>query len=261
MKIDTKSARSALPPRREPYWARIDTGAFLGYRSLPEGEGTWIARWRDPDTGKQNYRALGTLADYTEAKKEAETWFRELAGGAKPEAATVETACRLYVADRLAVKGKQTAADAEGRFTRLVYGTKFGALPLFKLQPVQLKRWLQDQIASADEDDLDEIRKAKDSANRNLSTLKAALNLAHRDRLVSSDSGWSTVTGFEKVGKRRERFLNAADRNALLDACPADLALLVEALLLTACRPGEIAAATVADFDRNTGALTPMPLS
>jgi len=43
------------------------------------------------------------------------------------------------------------------------------------------------------EDD-DKVRRAKDSANRNLSSLKAALNLAHRDRLVASDDGWKTVT-------------------------------------------------------------------
>ena len=55
--------RGLLTPRREPYWARLREGCYLGYRvSHKGGEGTWLARFRDPD-GKQKYRALGTFVD------------------------------------------------------------------------------------------------------------------------------------------------------------------------------------------------------
>lgn len=64
-----------------------------------------------------------------------------------------------------------------------------------KLNTIKFRAWRDKQVPKDD----DKVYRAKDSANRNLSSLKAALNLAHRDRLVASDDGWKTVTGFEKV--------------------------------------------------------------
>lgn len=49
--------------------------------------------------------------------------------------------------------------------------------------------------------------------------------------------------------------LTATERSELLKACPDDLSLLVTGLLLTAARPGELAKATVADFDAKVGSL------
>ena len=60
-KIDSRTAREKCPRRREPYWAKISTGCFLGYRRIAVS-GTWIARYRD-HSGKQNYSALGTADD------------------------------------------------------------------------------------------------------------------------------------------------------------------------------------------------------
>src|SRR6266852_9335738 len=56
-KLDTRSARSRLTARREPYWTVISGGCALGYRRGANG-GTWIGRFRD-DTGRQHYQALG----------------------------------------------------------------------------------------------------------------------------------------------------------------------------------------------------------
>jgi hypothetical protein len=61
-KFDTRSARSKCEVRREPYWVRMDAGAFIGYRRLSSGNGTWIARLRGDD-GKQHYHALGSADD------------------------------------------------------------------------------------------------------------------------------------------------------------------------------------------------------
>src|SRR5205085_126062 len=60
-KLDTRSARSRLPPRREPYWTVISGGCALGYRRGANG-GTWIGRFRD-DTGRQHYEAVGAADD------------------------------------------------------------------------------------------------------------------------------------------------------------------------------------------------------
>jgi hypothetical protein len=75
-KIGSRGKREALEARREPYWARVREGCYVGYRKIEEGAGTWVARYRD-DAGKQKYRALGTFVDgktnaYDQAVKAAE---------------------------------------------------------------------------------------------------------------------------------------------------------------------------------------------
>lgn len=64
-KLDTRSARTKLEARREPYWTAISRGCALGYRRGSKG-GTWVARLRAPD-GKQHYDALGAADDARDA--------------------------------------------------------------------------------------------------------------------------------------------------------------------------------------------------
>ena len=250
--LKSKTNRDKLAPRREPYWHRVEAGLFVGYRRLEAGEGTWIAR-RRADAGGQQYRALGTFNTLDEAVKLTKEWGTGIDGGASHQAVTVELACRLYVADRIIQKGKASGADADGRFTRLVYGKPLASIQLDKLRTTQLKAWLADMLD--DDGDEDDLRRSKDSANRNLNTLKAALNLALKDRLVATDAGWKTVTPYPKAGKRRERFLDLADRTALLSHCADDLRRLVTALLLTGARPGEIANANAGDLNASEGTM------
>jgi len=250
--LKSKTARDKLTPRREPYWHRVETGLFVGYRRLDAGAGTWIAR-RRADAGGQQYRALGTLETLDDAVRQVKLWGTGVDGGASHKAVTLEQACRGYVAHQTTQKSKASAADAEGRFARLVYGKTLGTLPLDKLRTTQVKAWLDDMLD--DDGDEDDLRRSKDSANRNLNTLKAALNLALRDRLVATDAGWKTVTPYPKAGKRRDRFLDLADRTALLSQCGDDLRALVTALLLTGARPGEIANANMGDLDAVQGTM------
>lgn len=250
--LKSKSSRHKLEPRREPYWQRVEAGLFVGYRKPEAGAGTWIAR-RRADAGGQQYRALGTLDTLDEAVRLTKQWGTGIDGGATHKAVTVEQACRAYVAHQTTHKSKASAADAEGRFARLVYGKPFGALPLDKLRTTQVKAWLDDMLD--DDGDEEDLRRSKDTANRNLNTIKAALNLALRDRLVATDAGWKTVTPYPKAGKRRDRFLDLADRTALLSHCADDLRVLVTALLLTGARPGEIANANAGDLDASQGTM------
>lgn len=253
-RIDTVSARSKLKARREPYWARVSKGAFLGYRKLPAGEGTWIARWRDPEgAGGQQYHALGQQPDYDTAVKAARHWFAECEGGA-PKATAVAAACRQYVEDRRARKSELSAKDAEGRFKRHVYEGKIGKIELAKLKAADIERWLHGLIRT-DPEDPDAERRSKDSANRDISALKAALNLAFRNGLVASDAAWRRVKSFENVARRRERFLTLAQRKKLYVSASPELKRLVKAMALTAARPGEIVAAHVRDFDAKAGTL------
>ncbi|MGZ8217883.1 tyrosine-type recombinase/integrase [Methylomagnum sp.] len=254
MPITTKTDRQKLAPRREPYWERVRKGCYIGFRKLASGEGTWIGRWRN-EAAKQCYHALGELPDFDTAVKAAVVWFDHCEQGASHKATTVDAVCRDYVGFLRTHKGEASAKDAEGRFSRLIYGKPIARLDLSRLKTTNVRKWLNEQLDEVDEDDADELRRTRDSANRNLASFKAALNKALKDRLVATDAAWKTVTPFPRSGKRREHFLTLDERRALLDACPADLRDLVQALLLTAARPGEIAAATVGDFDRRAGTL------
>lgn len=254
--IVSKTDRSKLQPRREPYWARLLAGGYIGFRKPDSGEGTWISRWRSED-GKQHYRALGHFDEYDEAAKVAREWIAQNQQGASPKATTVEAACKAYEEALLLDQRRSTAKDVEGRFRRLVYGTAFGRIPLDRLKTTDVRRWLADQIKQDDDGDEEDLRRTKDSANRNLASLKAALNRALSDRLVATDSGWKTVRAFERVSaRRRNAFLSMAARHRLLEKCDDDLRLLVKAMLLTGARPGELAMVNASDFDRKFGSLT-----
>ena len=253
--ITTKTDRAKLQPRREPYWKALRTGGFVGYRKLENGNGTWIARWRD-EAGKQKYRALGEFEDYDEAAKKAGEWLDQNETGTSTKATTIEAVCRDYVAHIKTHKSTDTAKDADMRFTRLVYGKPIAKLAIDRLKSNQVRAWLNDQLAGIDDTDDEAMRKAKASANRNLISFKAALNFAFKSRLVSSDSAWKTVSRFGQTDKRRERFLTLDERQRLLSACRDDLRQFVEGLLLTASRPGELSDCTVRDFDRVAGTLT-----
>lgn len=251
--IDSKTKRAALLPRREPYWASVEKYGYLGYRKPESGEGTWIARWRDDD-GKQKYRALGTYELYDDAAKEARKWFEANGAGVSHKKVTVEQVCADYITEHREANRNSTADDAEGRFRRLVYGTKLGKTPLDKLTSRELTRWMNSQIV--DSSDPEEVRKSKDGANRNFANLKAALNVAYIHRQVASDSAWATVENFKDVSApRKNAFLSFEERTALIAACPDRLVLFVKAILLTGARPGEIARLKAKDFDKNLGTL------
>lgn len=253
VKIESKTQRAKLEPRREPYWSRIEEGFHLGYRKLDQGEGTWIARLRED--GKQKYHSVGTFDDYDDAAKAARAWRIQRDQGVTRTETTVADACKAYVTHLTTEKGIASSNDAKGRFERLVYEKTIGKLILSKLKTTDVRTWVNDQLATDDDDDEEDLRKSKDSANRNLASLKAALNLALKDRLVATDAGWKTITPFRGVGRRREYMLNQAERSSLLNSCPDDLQRLVKCLFLTAARPGEIAKAIVADFDKKHGTI------
>lgn len=254
--INSKTARDKLLPRREPYWSRVRAGFFVGYRKPEQGEGTWIARRRDDD-GKQVYHALGTLPSFDEAVKAAVKWANSVDAGVKSHGVTVTGACEHYVKHLALHKGAASERDAKGRFDRLVYGTRIGRVELSKLRTSDVTAWLATQIENGEDDaeDEEDLRRAKDSANRNLASLKAALNLALRDRMVATDAGWKTVSKFRDVGRRRDAFLPGSQRAGLIKACPVDLQRLVKAMLLTGARPGELANANAQHFNRDQGTL------
>lgn len=248
--IKSKTGRAALTPRPEPYWERMSAGCHLGFRA---GADTWVAKHRDAATGKRLIHALGEFSEFDQAATAARAWFEQLSHGVKADA-TVKDACDVYVAKLEADGRKAAAKDAAGRFKRLVNDDRFGTIKLADLRKAYIEAWFSAQIKGKAEGE--DLRKAKDSANRNLATLKAALNAAVASDMIVSDRAWKVIKKHQDVGQsRRDAFLRTEQRQALLDACPADLAALVKAALLTGFRPGELAALNVRDVVSGTGTI------
>src|SRR6516225_2220563 len=208
-KIDTRSARTKLPERREPYWTVISEGCAVGYRRGAKG-GTWIARFRD-DGRRQHYEALGAADDardpddlmvfsFAQAQAKARDWFKlkatEQAGDLVPldRPYTVADAMADYLADYKRRSGKAT--DRMEASVRAWIQPELGGMPLAKLTRRRLQDWHQ-KIAETparlrtragqpqkhrEADTSPEGRRRRRSAaNRVLTTLKAALNHAYRE--------------------------------------------------------------------------------
>lgn len=248
MNITSRSSRASLPHRREPYWARVNAGQFIGYRTSTTGDGNWIARFRDAD-GKQHYRSLGQFEDFDAAVAAARIHFEHVERTDTPKVLTVAEVCRGYVAWLKAAGRTAAAVDAEGRFRRLVFDAPIGRISMDRLRKAHVESWLHDQATGG-------TRASKDSANRNLRALKAALNRAYKSGDVASDQAWRSVEPFSRTTARRpDAFLDKSQIAKLIEHADDDLSRLIRAALHTGARPGELAKMTAGDFDKRRGLL------
>ena len=255
MAIDTPTRRAKLKIRREPHWHKIQRGGYLGFRRTADG-GTWIARWRD-ERGRHHYRALalGPVAPeraFDAAGKAASAWFKETDAGVVGRS-TVKDAAARYVDSRRLEKGESAARDAEGRIDRCI-NPKLGSRPLDRLTTADVEGWRNSLVPSGLDEE--ETRRAKDSANRNLATLKALLNHAWHTGLVGSKDAWAKVRKFEGIGEARKVFLTAEQRKRLLDQCAGSFRDLLEAGMLTGARYGELRTVLVSDYDKTRRVLS-----
>jgi integrase len=93
------------------------------------------------------------------------------------------------------------------------------------------------------------------TANRTLTYLRAALNMAWREGHVPSNTAWARVKPFEGVTVARVRYLTVAEAQRLINACDPDFRQLVTAALQTGCRYGELAALRVHDYNADSGTI------
>ena len=95
------------------------------------------------------------------------------------------------------------ASDARSRLdnhlTERIKNTEVAAL-----RTATLKRWHQSLVRKGD--DPEDVRKSKDGANKLLTKLKAALNLAFTSGTVASDTEWRRVNGKQAQGCHRCRY-------------------------------------------------------
>jgi integrase len=280
-KLDSRSARLKLKPRREPYWAAISPGCALGYR---RGPGTWIAKFRSDD-GQRHYEALGPADDtldadghaalsFAQAQERARAFFRqkarEAAGDFSPTDGpyTVADALRDYLADRERKGHKSVPKDRYSADALIV--PVLGNITVNKLSRLRIEQW-QEGVANAgvrvrtrpgDPQQFrqpagspEDIRRRRATCNRVLAILKAALNLAYENGKVAIADAWERVQGYRNVAAARLRYLSDDEARRLINACPSDLRTLVTAALLTGCRYSELARLAVEDFHVDAGTI------
>lgn len=287
-KIDTVTARAKLAPRRGPHWHKVTKGCFVGYRKMTaDSAGTWWARSRDEATGKQTEHALGALEEFPDHKRfdaataAARAWFDHLGKGGSTGTTTIKVVCDRYVEHlrttkpkavlsayaiaRRAAKGKTTAnvvpaaEDAAARFKSYVLDdTKLAATDIAKLTPAMVDAWRKRLQATPTRSggNRGEERSAS-TLNRDMGCFRAALNLAYTDGLVTSDFAWrGKLLPIKDADRRRELYLDKAQRRQFIEKAAPDLAEFLRGLSLLPLRPGALAALKVGNFDKRLSVLT-----
>lgn len=285
--LGSRESRLKLKAERR-YQEPLAEGRYLLYRRPKNGAaGAWMARWVDKDTTKSVQRRLGdaddlldadgvNILDFKTAQARAVDVFKELNNAAHIEATgevlssgpyTVGSAMADYLrdAEKRGVKGHsimKTTINAH-------IVPDLGDISMAKLSKRRIEDWLQALAESArrrtgkvrdevkhlaDPVTEDEKRARKDSANRVLTNLNAALNLAVNSGRYSGPTPWRDVKRFKGVGSARVRFLNVQEQRRLVNKCPDGFKELVQAALYTGCRYGELCRLKARDF--NTTAKT-----
>lgn len=260
MDLGTVRERDRLKPQREPYWHKLATGQYLGYRPSKVGKGgTWIARYYDADAGRQSLRSLGDFGSlapserFTAASAEARDWFAHVSGGGVHDPITVREACERYAAGSL---------DAAGRFPRFVYNDPIATVRLHKLTERHVREWRQrleglPALVSRGKGGAVVTRKRSPATvNRDMVPFRAALNMALAHGHVLTSRAWRKALEPLEARGRRNLYLDKEQRRALLDKLPEDAASFCRGLCLLPLRPGALATLRVGDLDPRTMTLT-----
>jgi integrase len=272
--LTTRTARARLKRKLEPHWRTLVTGrAHLGWQRKPDVReaGKWILR-KYVD-GKYSIRTLGWADDLAEANGETILSFEQAEAKAKamldtptalPGRLTVRRAMLEYI-DHQRDRGKPVE-DLISRTEAWIIPS-LGNAVVSELTAPKLQRWLATMAQSpamkrskhdgkqaykAEPVTDDGMRRRRSSANRVLTMLKAALNLAFRHGGVGSDLAWRRVQPFKSVDAARVRHLSLAECKRLINASDKRFRLLVRAALESGARYGELVRLECADYNRGT---------
>ncbi|CAB3900996.1 tyrosine-type recombinase/integrase [Achromobacter animicus] len=254
-KIDSVSARDRLKPRRAPYWHKISTGCYVGFRKMTaDSVGTWLARYRDGD--KQPSQSLGALDEYPaferfdRATEQARAWFAHLDKGGTTGRDTVKEVCADYVTHVRREKGDKPADDIAGRFKRWVDATPLADVELAKLTRDHVKAYRTRLMAAPVVVKGNERKRAPDTVNRDLTALRAALNLAFAEGKVTTDFAWrEALKPIKGATRRRELYLDRDQRRAFIEHAAPDVGELLRGLSMLPLRPGALASLNAGDYD------------
>lgn len=227
---------------------RLHKHCYLGFRRGPD---TWIARFTHkgsvgPKKYKYEYKTLDAR-DYDSAKSLAETWFARM-GSALAKVivrGSVRDALEAYCS-YLTDQGRvDTAENARDRFRLIVWNDPIAIIALEDLSRHEFREWRSR---------LQENRKNR-SVNRHVRSVVAGLNLAVSEGHSGNPDAWKIkpLADIDAGACESTLFLTPSQRQAIIDQARPNASLFLRAIQLTGARPGELAAATVADFDSKAG--------
>jgi integrase len=255
--LGDRTNRLKLKVRSDPYFKSVTSGLHLGYRRMHGGNGAWIARRRVEVDGTGRYveGKLGVADDYEgainplsfdAAVKAAMDWHPEGHTQATGPLLTVRQACEAHIAG---MSDRRSGWKMESSIRKNVLPA-LGDKIIRELTREQIEKWLRSMVRT-DETDTDMARRSKDTANKNLSLLKAALNraFASKRNKIPSDTEWRLVKPFKDVGRARTVHFDPQEIARLRNACDPEFRKVVTAYALTGARPFELRAATVSDFN------------
>lgn len=282
--ISTPKARAKLAPSKHPLYVVIENGTSIGYQRRPKG-GSWYARTRKDGLYLTEVIAAaddGVPADgeqimtYQQAVAAALAWAEaksavEVAKPVKRDAWTIGDCLDHYFLAREA-QGKNMDM-ARGRAKTMIR-PHLGDKEAAAITASEIRAWMtmiaaQPPMArvmatgkaiyrKADMTDPEVIRKRRDTVNRLLTLLKAALNLCYRERKLPNDHEWRAVQPFRKVSRPKRHYVpmeHIPKLLTLLNATFPALHVLVRGALATGCRFGELAKLRVRHIHRDSGSL------
>lgn len=276
-KLDSRTARRAIPQGKATHWQPISRGRSLGYRRGRRG-GTWVARF-DAENFRREQK-LGEADDvldsdgvqifsYEQALQKASKFFLSAlteATGETPRGGpySVHTA----VQDYLKSLASRSAPDYQGAvydFDRNVL-PQLGAIEVTRLTRPRIESW-RAKLAERPRLSMKKLKKdapadppkamnenqkrqRRATTNRTVRRLVAALNYALATGKVNVNPMNWKVAAFENAEVARAEFLTESQQRDFVAACSAepDFQNLVLAGLHTGCRLGELARLRVKDF-------------
>ena len=256
--IDTRSQRLKLPQGKR-YWQTIGKGLALGYRKGKNG-GTWSARFSLPGN-KYRIESIGIADDHREADGievldyfQAQDRVREKSGKEIIQKAryTVGRAMADYLEWFKA--HRKSYRDTEQTINAHIIPV-FGDTAVTDLTTRAIKKWQQALVAKKGipDDDTEAQRRAKATANRILTVLKAGLNHAYQEGSAPTDEAWRRVKPFRGVDVPKVRYLSEVECKRLINASEPAFRQLVRAALHTGCRYGELIKLRTQDYNPDSG--------
>lgn len=278
--LSSRTSRSALPASDTPTWEIVSPGVRLGYRrgrgSYGRG-GTWLAAARTVE-GKRIQARIARSDDlidadgravmsHEQAKDAARAWAKSIRQfEQRSTALTVDNVLDRYFEAR-AAEGMKAIDDAKRRAAFHIR-PKLGRIRVADLTIGKVRAW-RDGLVSAEKRlrstkrpdakpnvtiidlaDPEAVRRRRDTANRTLTILKAALNWAYNNRIVSDDTAWRLVKPFRSTTSSRVRFLAEPEQTKLLASSNGAIRDLISAALVTGARFGELSRLKVSDYDK-----------
>jgi integrase len=257
-------------------------GLHLGYYRGAR-TGSWSAR-RFIGNGRYEETKLGTADDvadadgiailtFGQAQERARAWFsaRALAdAGHEGPLAPYKVSNALADYERDYVRRGGKAVDRLRHSINAHIRPAFGEIELEKISRTRIEAWLErlagtparlrTRVGHAPrhrqrDDSAEGVRRRRESANRVLTVLKAALNLAYQHGKTRSKAPWESVKPYRDVGAPKIRYLSDKESKQLVDVCVTPFRALVIGALLTGARYGELATMRVGDFDVAAGTI------